>query len=79
MVCGIVAMISVHVEPSPPHTPHASFFDPLFAILSHPTQVALVPLQTPVEGGSITIHIVRKETNHKVEIISLGLVESNEL
>ena len=33
MVCGIVIVISVHNDPSPPHTPHASY--------------TLPPLQTP--------------------------------
>lgn len=47
MVCGIVAMIAVQVDPSPPHSPHASFTFPLFGIPSHPAHVELVPLQTP--------------------------------
>ena len=51
MVCGIVAMMAVHVDPLPPHTPHASTTLPLFGTLSHPRHVVLVPLQTPVSSS----------------------------
>lgn len=79
MVRGVVAVISVHVVPSPPHSPHASSRNPLFGIPSHPTQVVLVPLQTPVEGDAITMYIVRKATNHKVVIIRFERIEATNL
>ena len=48
MALGITSTISVHVDPSPSHTPHASSTLPLYSTLSHPMQVELVPLHTPL-------------------------------
>ena len=41
-------MMSVHVDPSPSHTSHASTIFPLFGTPSQPVQVELVPLHTSV-------------------------------